>query len=379
MREIYLDHAATTYLDPMVLEAMLPYFQEEYGNPESLHQKGQNARVALDQARSTIAQLLNCQSNEIIFTSGGTESNNLAILGIAQASKGKHIIISAIEHSSIFEPCKFLEKNGYEITILPTDKEGFINLEELKNAIRPDTILVSIIYANNEIGTIQDIKKIGEICRANKVPFHTDACQATGVENINVEELNIDLMTLNASKIYGPKGVGALYINQSVNIKTIQFGGGQENNLRSGTHNTTGIIGLAKALELSQKNRNQENQRLTKLRDQLIDNILKLVPHSQLNGPRQNRLANNINLSFQGVRGEELLLHLDNLGIYISTGSACQARSAKSSSVLKALGLKRDLIDSTIRISLGKKNTDSDIDYLIEILPDLISKLRKRG
>lgn len=386
---IYLDNAATTYVDPLVLEAMSPYFSEEYGNAESLHEKGINARVALDNSRETIAKILNCQPSEIIFNSGGTEANNLAIFGAARAnkSKGRHLITTTIEHPSVSEPFKKLEEEGYKITMLKVDSTGLINLEELKSSLRPDTTLVSIIYANNEIGTIEPIREIGQICHEKGIIFHTDACQAAGAKNIDVEELYVDLMTINGSKIYGPKGVGALYVRKNTKMEPIIFGGSHKNGLRGGTHNIPGIVGLAKALELAQQEHKTENLRLTKLRDYLIEGILEKVPGTKLNGPNpknfeQNfcpRLPNNINFSVEGVTGQDLLLQLNEAGIYVSTGAACKVRASKPSNVLKAIGIPLNLIQNSIRISLGKKTTPEDIEYVLRVLPKIVEQIKKRG
>lgn len=386
---IYLDNAATTYVDPRVLDAMLPYFSEEYGNAESLHEKGMNARMSLDNSRETIAKILNCQTSEIVFTSSGTEANNLAIFGATRAnkSKGRHLITTTIEHSSVSEPFNKLEKEGYEVTMLKVDSNGLINLEELKSSLRPDTTLASIIYANNEIGTIEPIREIGQICHEKGIIFHTDACQAAGAENIDVEELNVDLMTINGSKMYGPKGVGALYVRKNTKIEPIIFGGSHENGMRGGTHNIPGIVGLAKALELAQQEHKTESLRLTKLRDFLISSILEKVPGTKLNGPNpknyeQNscpRLPNNINFSIEGIIGQDLLLQLNEAGIYVSTGAACKVRTSKPSNVLKAIGVPLNLIQNSIRISLGKKTTPKDIEYVQQVLPEIVEQIKERG
>lgn len=389
MKEIYLDHAATTPVDPKVLEAMLPYFTEEYGNAESLHSKGQNARMAVDKAREIIARILHCQATEIIFTSGGTEANNLAIFGVAKANekKGKHIIVSAVEHSSVRGPFTKLAEEGFEVTWLKVDKEGFVNPADVADAIRPDTIFVSVMYANNEIGTIEPIAEIGKICRAKKIIFHTDACQAADSQTLDVEELQIDMMTINASKIYGPKGAGAVYIKQGISISPQIIGSSHENGLRAGTHNVPGIVGLGKALELAVTEREEKNVRITFLRNKFIKGILEKIPNSILNGPNPfdskylnatcPRLPNNINFTFKGIEGPDLLLQLDNLGIYISTGAACNIKGSKPSNVLTAIGLSKELIQNSVRMTLGKSTTEEDIDYVLEVLPPLIEKMRK--
>lgn len=385
MPTIYLDHAAATYTDPRVLEAMLPYFSEIYGNAESHHQQGKASLIAIDQARETIAKILNCRENEIFFTGTATEANNLAIFGTIKANeraaqaknkKTTHLVTSTIEHSSVRVPFEKLQEEGHEVTWLTVDKYGLVNSVELEKAIRPDTILVSIMYANNEIGTIEPIKEIGEICRKHKVLFHTDACQIAGTTNLDTQELNIDLLTINASKIYGPKGVGLLYIKKDTPIEPIIYGGTHERGIRAGTHNVPNIVGMAKALELVQQEKDTENTRLTKLRDKLIKAILEKVPDCNLNGHPTKRLPNNVNITFEGINAQELMLHLDEAGIYVSTGSACNVGTFKASPVLMAIGLPLKNVHSTIRMSLGKKTTETDIDYVIETLPKIIEKMR---
>lgn len=383
MPEIYLDHASTTYVAAEVLAAMLPYFTDIYGNPESLHQAGKKSLIAIDEAREKIAKILHCQSSEIIFTSGGTESNNLAILGLTKTFKAAnphlkqpHCITSKIEHASVLEVCKQMEKEGWEITYLDVDHEGFVDVEKLKSAIKAETALVSIIYANNEIGTIQNIREIGTICRAAKVPFHTDACQAAGALNLNVKELNIDMMTINGGKIYGPKGVGALYVRQGLQISQITYGGHQENEIRPGTHNVPGIVGLGKALEIAHENQKEENERLIRLRDHFIHNLTKNIPDIQLNGPPDRRLPNNINISIPGINGQQLLLLLDQAGIYVSTGSACNAGMNVGSHVLAALKMHPNLIRSSLRLSLGKSTTAAELDYALSKIVENVSHIR---
>ncbi|MBD3360907.1 aminotransferase class V-fold PLP-dependent enzyme [Candidatus Peregrinibacteria bacterium] len=376
-KEIYLDHASTTYTDPRVLGAMLPYFSEKYGNPQSRHSKGKEALIAIDNAREKIAEILNCRPSEIIFTSGGTESNNLAIFGTARANqkKGKKIITSKIEHSSVIAPFKKLEKEKFKITYLDVDNEGFIDPRKLKKSIKHDTKLVSIMYANNEIGTIQKISKIGKICREKGIIFHTDACQAAGL-NLNTQKLKVDLMSLNAGKIYGPKGIGILYKKREIKIEPIIYGGGQEMELRSGTHNVPAIVGIAKALEIAREEREKENNRLKELRNYLIEGILK-IKDTHLNGPKANRLPNNINIYFEDIDADLLVLSLDEAGIYCSTASACKAQTTESSHVLSAIGLSENQAQSSIRFSLGKKTTQKDIDYTLKTLTQLIKKMRK--
>lgn len=386
---IYLDYAATTPVDKEVLKAMLPYFSTEYGNAESLHEKGQNARIAVDKARETIAKILNCQPGEIIFTSGGTESNNLAILGAARASqkKGRHLITSPIEHSSIRSPFSKLEKEGYEITHLKVDYYGFVDPAEIANNIRPDTTLVSVMYANNEIGTIEPIAEIGKICRKKNIIFHTDACQAACSQILDVEKLHVDIMTLNGSKIYGPKGIGALYIKNNTTVEPLILGSAHENGLRAGTHNVPGIVGLAKAMELILAEREKENSRLTNLRNKLIKEILTKIPGAKLNGPNPfdqryvtncPRLPNNTNFSIQGIEGHDLLLQLDEAGICISTGAACATRTSHPSNVLRAIGLSNELIQSSCRITLGRYTSEEDIDYVLKVSQKLVEQIRNR-
>lgn len=378
MPDIYLDNASTTATDPRVLDAMLPYFSEKYGNPHSNHKKGKEAKIAVDNAREIIAKILNCRESEIVFTDSATEANNLAILGIARANmdQGKHLITSKIEHSSVRAPLQQLEKEGFEVTWLNVDSEGFVSLEELENAIRPNTILVSIMHANNEIGTIEPIAEIGEICEKHKTIFHTDAAQTAGYLNLDVQKLNIDLMTINGSKIYGPKGIGALYIKRELQIRPIIFGGAHEKGLRAGTHNVPGIVGLAKALELVQEEKDRENQNLEKLRNKLMEALLTKIKGANLNGPKDNRLPNNLNISIPDVDADRLLLILDEAGIYVSTGSACSTGEAQPSETLKAIGLPQNKVHSSIRFSLGKKTTETDIDYVIETLPKIIEKMQ---
>lgn len=390
-QKIYLDHAATTYFDPRVLEAMLPYFTENFGNPGSRHHYGYQAKKALDKARNTVAEILNCKPKEIIFTSGGTLANNLAIFGIAYAHKkdGNHLITSKIEHSSVYKCFQQLEKEGFEVTYLNVDREGFVDLDELKKTIKTETILVSIIYANNEIGVIQGIHKIAEICgkktksTPNKPFLHIDACQAAGSLEMNVQKLAVDLMTINGSKIYGPKAIGALFIKEGIKLKPLIYGGGQESDLVSGTENIPYIIGFAKALELSQKEKNQENERLKKLQNILIEELLK-IPGTKLNGPNPPkspepfiRLPNNINITFPYTDGDQFLLLLDESGICASTGSACDAHLNEPSHVLQAIGLNKKQAQSSLRFSLGKTTDEAQILKTVEVINQTIKKLKK--
>ncbi len=381
-KRIYLDHAATTPLDREVLEAMNPYFSDKFGNASSLHSFGREARKDMEEARKKISNIINARPNEIIFTSGGTESNNLAIKGIAYAnkSKGNHIITTKIEHHAIEEPCKWMEKElGFKITYLGVNKDGLIDLRELENAINEKTILVSVMFANNEIGTIQPIEEIGKICKKqkHKIYFHTDAVQGLGKEKIDVKKMNIDLLSASGHKMYGPKGTGILYINQDAKIQGIQHGGGHEFHLRSGTENVPGIIGFAKALELMDENREKENKRLQELRDYTIKRILKEIPGSHLNGSMEKRLANNINFYFDDIEGESLLIRLDEKGFAVSTGSACSSKSLEPSPVLTAIGLKPEQAHGSLRVTLGKDNTKEEIELFIEELKKIIQSLRK--
>lgn len=393
--EIYLDHAATTPTDPEVLKAMLPYFSDEFGNPTAIYSRGRKASSAIETSRTKTAELLNCSYDEVIFTGSGTESDNLAIFGTIQALTKKldskktarpedlHIITSAIEHHAVLDPFKKLEKEGYNVTFLEVDKHGLIDPDKFATALTDQTIFASIIYANNEIGTIQPIKELSKLAHSHKnafntpVVFHTDACQAAGALDIDTRTLGIDLMTLNGSKIYGPKGIGVLFKKSSIALEPQIIGGGQEGGTRSGTENVPAIVGLAKALELAQNNREKENTRLTSLRDKLIEGILNNIPKTHLNGHQKNRLPNNINILILDIEGEALLLHLDETGIAVSTGSACDSKSLAPSHVLLALGLPKEAVHGTIRITLGKSTTEEDIDYVLETLPPLVEKLRK--
>lgn len=387
---IYMDYAATTPVAIEVKKEMEKYWSKIYGNPSSLHFLGRMARETLDNARIRIAKILNCGTDEVIFTAGGTESDNLAIFGVARKYKdyGKHIIVSKIEHHAVLRPCEALEKEGFEITYLDVDKDGIVNLEKLTKSLRKDTILVSIMYANNEIGTIQPISEIAKIIndfrfkmqnREKNLPlFHTDACQAAGFLDLNVKNLGIDLMTLNGSKIYGPKQIAILYKKSGVKLEPLIYGGGQEFNLRSGTENLPLIVGLAKALELVERNKKFEVKRLTKLRDYFIKKILKLIPQSILNGHAIKRLPNNINVSLLGVEGESVILMLDDYGICASTGSACNSKSLEPSHVITALGKAeaKEIAHSSIRFTLGKFTDKKEIDYVLKVLPGIIERLR---
>ncbi len=375
---VYFDNAATTKLDKNVLESMLPYLTDSYGNPSSIYKLAQENRIAIENARSSIASIFNAKPNEIYFTSGGTESDNWALKCIAQAyqKKGKHIITSSIEHHAVLHSCKYLESQGFRVTYLPVDKDGLIDLEKLKESICDDTILISIIFANNEIGTIQPIEEIGKIAHEHNIIFHTDAVQAVGSVAIDVEKMNIDAMSLSAHKFYGPKGIGALYLRKNVKIMPFMDGGAQEFSKRGGTENVPGIIGMAKALEIAYKNLDENNIFLTKLRDKLIENILKNVPHCRLNGHRYKRLPNNVNISFEFIEGESLLLLLDSKGFFASSGSACTSGSLDPSHVLLAIGLPHEIAHGSLRITLGKYNTSKEVDSFLTELPEIIKRLR---
>jgi cysteine desulfurase len=364
---------------PEVFEAMSKYFQEVYGNPSSFHTPGIQAKKALDDSRETVAKCLNCKPNEVIFTGSGTESCNLAIKGIALANeqKGKHIITQETEHHAVLHSLDWLkDRMGFEVTVLNVDKYGMVHSSDLKAAIRDDTILVTIMYANNEIGTIQPIKGLAEVARKNKVLFHTDACQAGGLLDINVQNLGVDLMTLNGSKIYGMKGTGLLYKRTGVKLESWIHGGSHEFGYRAGTENIPGIVALSKAIELAQSEREEESQRLIELRDYLINSILEQIPDTFLNGHPTQRLPNNANISILNVEGEAITLMLDYEGIYVSSGSACTSHSLKPSHVILSLGLPYEASHGAIRFSFGKRTKKEDIDYLLEKLPAIVERLR---
>ncbi|MCQ4921483.1 cysteine desulfurase NifS [Tissierella carlieri] len=376
---IYMDNAATTPVKKEVLEEMMPYFTEKYGNPSSVYSLGNISKRAVESAREKVAKVLHADKREIFFTGGGSEADNWAIKGIAfgNKDKGNHIITTKIEHHGILHTCEYLQKNGFEVTYLDVDKYGLINLEDLKNAITDKTILISIMFANNEIGTIQPIKEIGEIAKENKIYFHTDAVQAIGHIDINVKELNIDLLSLSAHKFYGPKGIGALYIRQGVKIDPLISGGGQERNRRAGTENVPGIVGIGKAIELAYENLDGHNDKLIKLRDSLIEKIQSNIPYVRLNGHPTYRLPGNVNMCFQFIEGESLLLSLDMEGIAGSSGSACTSGSLDPSHVLLAIGLPHEIAHGSLRLSLGDFNTEEELDYVVEKLIKIVDRLRR--
>lgn len=375
-----MDHAATTYVKPEVLEEMIPYFTEKFGNPSSIYSHARTTKMAIDDCRERVAKAINADWREIFFTGGGSEANNWAIKGVVNANKnkGNHIITTTIEHHAVLDTCKYLEKHGCEVTYLEVDEKGFINIEELKNAIKDNTILVSIMFANNEIGTVQKIKEIGAICREKKVLFHTDAVQAVGHIPVDVEELNVDLLSIAAHKFYGPKGVGALYIKKGVRIHNLVHGGAQERNRRAGTENIPGIVGMAKALEIAIDAMEEENAKQIKLRDRLIEGLLEKVPYSRLNGPTgEYRLPGNANITFEFIEGESILLMLEAKGISASSGSACTSGSLDPSHVLLAIGLPHEIAHGSLRLSLGEHSTEEDVEYVLEVVPPIVKRLRE--
>ncbi len=375
---IYMDNAATTATRPEVVEAMLPYFTEHYGNPSSIHGVGRDARRAVEKARKQVAAALGAEPREIYFTAGGSESDNWAIRCAAKAleKKGKHIITSKIEHHAVLHTCEYMEKQGYEVTYLPVDEFGRVSVEEVRNAIRPDTVLITIMAANNEIGTLQPIREIGKIAHEAGVLFHTDAVQAVGAVPIDVNDWNVDMLSLSAHKFHGPKGIGALYIRKGVKISNLIFGGAQERGLRAGTENLPGIVGLGCAIELAVQELPEYTQKMTFLRDKLIDGILASVPDTRLNGHRTERLPANVNVSVRYVEGEGLLMRLDLAGIEASSGSACTSGSLDPSHVLLAIGLPHEIAHGSLRLSLGTENTEADVDYVLETLPRVVETLR---
>jgi cysteine desulfurase len=380
--DIYLDHAATTPVDPRVLEVMLPFFSERFGNPSSIYTLGQDARAGLDWARGTLADLLGCQPRELVMTSGATESNNLAIKGVAwwhrfnAPDRGRHIVVSAIEHHAVLHAAEALISHGFEVTVVQPDANGRIHPDVVEAALRPDTCLVSVMYANNEIGTLQPIREIADLAHQRGITVHTDAVQAAGLLPLDVDELGIDLLSLSAHKFYGPKGVGLLYVRRRTPIEWQQNGGGQEGARRGGTENVPFIVGMAAALALATDEMAERASRLRQLRDRLIEGILERVPDARLNGHPHERLPNNVNLSFAGVEGETLLLNLDMLGIAASSGSACSTGSTEPSHVLTALGLSPDIARGSLRLTLGKDSTDAEIDRTITIVAETVDRVR---
>ena len=378
MKNVYMDYSATTYVRPEVLEEMLPYFTQKFGNPSSFYGISRETKRAIDKAREQVAKALKCLSDEVYFTGGGSEADNWAIKGIASAhkNKGNHIITTKVEHHAVLHTCQYLEKNGFDVTYLDVDEEGFINLDDLRNAINDKTILVSIMFANNEIGTIQPIKEIGEICKEKKVFFHTDAVQAVGNVPVDVKEMNIDMLSLAGHKIYGPKGIGVLYIKKGIKIDNLIHGGAQERNRRAGTENIASIVGIGKAIELAHDNLDEHMKRLTDLRDKLMDGLLE-IPYTRLNGPRgDKRLPGNVNVCFRFIEGESILLSLDFKGVCASSGSACTSGSLDPSHVLLAIGLPHEIAHGSLRLTMGEGSSEEDVDYVLEVVPPIIERLR---
>lgn len=375
---IYLDNAATTAILPEVLDKMMPYLTEYYGNPSSVYGLAGVSKEAIDKSRKTIADFIGAKENEIYFTAGGSESDNWAIksAALAKKAKGKHIITTKIEHHAVLHTCEFLEKNGYEVSYIDVDEDGVVKLDELKKAIRPDTILISVMFANNEIGTIQPIKEIGRIAKENGILFHTDAVQAFGHLRINVDELNIDMLSASGHKFHGPKGAGIMYIRNSVKLEPLIHGGAQERKRRAGTHNVPGIVGMGAAIELADKNLEANAEKEIAIRDHLIERVMKEIPHVKLNGHKTNRLPNNANFSFSFIEGESMLMMLDAKGICCSSGSACTSGSLDPSHVLLAIGLPHEIAHGSLRVSMSEQTTMEDIDYLVDNLKAIVERLR---
>jgi len=374
-----MDHAATTFVKEEVLQEMLPFFTEKYGNASSIYALGRESKKAIEEAREKVAEVFNCDAREIFFTGSGTEADNWAIKGVAYAnrSRGNHIITTTIEHHAVLHTCQYLEKEGFEVTYLPVDEYGMVSVEQLKEAITDKTILISVMFANNEIGTIQPIEEIGKIAKERGIYFHTDAVQAVGNIDIDVKKYNIDLLSFSAHKFYGPKGIGALYVRKGVKMNNFIQGGAQERGRRAGTENVAGIVGLAKALELATKDIDSHNKKLIALRDRLINEVLEKIPYTRLNGHPKKRLPGNVNFSFEFIEGESLLLMLDMKGIAASSGSACTSGSLDPSHVLLAIGLPHEIAHGSLRLSLGDDNTEEDIDYVLEVLPKIVNRLRE--
>jgi len=378
MRRVYMDHAATTPVDPLVVEAMLPYFSEYFGNASSLHSFGREAHEAMEAARQKLATLIGAERKEVIFTSGGTESDNLAIKGVAYKNRemGDHIITSSIEHPAVLETCQYLEAQGFKVTYLPVDKDGMVQLSDLEKAITKKTILISIMHANNEIGTIEPVEEIGKIAREHEVYFHTDAVQTVGKTPIDAKSMNIDMLSMSAHKIYGPKGVGALYVRKGVRCDPIIHGGGHEGGMRSSTENVAGIVGLGKAAELARERLAADVPYLISLRDRLTKGVLESIPESHLNGHPSKRLANNAHFRFAAIEGESLIMSLDAKGIAGSTGSACSSKKLLPSHVLLAIGLNEVEAHGSLRLTLGRENTNEDVDYVLNALQEVVGSLR---
>jgi len=378
---VYLDHAATTATKKEVIEEMIPYFSQKYGNASAIYSIGNQAREALEISRAKVSKLLNAEPTEVYFTSGGSEGDNLAIKGVAYANKnkGNHIITSKIEHHAVLNSCETLEKEGFNVTYLDVDEDGIIDIEQLKKSITDKTILISIMFANNEIGTLQPIEEIGKITKENNILFHTDAVQAVGNVKIDVKKMNIDLLSMSSHKFYGPKGVGAIYIKKDTKIVKLIDGGHHERNMRAGTENIPGIVGMAKAMELAYENIEENNKHLIELRDYYISEVEKKIPNIKLNGHKTNRLPGNANISFECINGEELLLNLSLIGICASAGSACSAGGSKPSHVLLSIGLSEELARGSLRTTFGIENTKEDIDYVVANLAKLVMKLKSKN
>jgi len=373
---IYLDNAASTRVDEKVIDEMLPYFKEQFGNPSSIHKYGRLAFMAVQNARKRIASLINAEPKEILLTSGGTESNNTTFYGIAYKKKGKHVVTSSIEHDAILEPCKRLERNGFQVTYLPVDKYGLVNPEDVKRMISSDTCLISIMVANNEVGTIQPIKEICKIAHEKSIPMHTDAVQAVGKVPIDVKDLDVDLLSISSHKINGPKGIGALYIKTGTELDPLILGGGQENGLRSGTENVPNIVGFGKACQLAKENMKQNEDHFRILTTKLRSRVLQEITHVTFNGHPEKRIPNNTHFTFFGVNGEDLILKLDENDVAASTGSACSVKTQKASHVLKAMGFSHEQITGSLRLTIGISNTEKEIDDTVEILKKIIKELR---
>jgi len=373
---IYLDNAASTVIHNEVFQEMIPFLKEQYGNPSSIHHSGRMASRAIQKARKQIANLISANPEEILFTSGGTESNNIALFGITHTNKGKHIITSSIEHDAVLEPCKKLEKEGFDVTYLPVSGDGLINPEDVKKSITKNTCLVSIMFANNEVGTVQPIGEIAKLCSEKRIFFHTDAVQAIGKLEINVKELRLDMLSISSHKINGPKGVGALYIKSGTKIEPYIFGGGQENGLRSGTENVASVVGFGKACELAKENLRKNILHFKNLRDVLVSKVMKEIPYVSINGHPEKRIPNNAHFTFLGVNGEDLIIKLDEEGIAASTGSACSVRTQKESHVLRAMGFLHEQIAGSLRLTVGSMNTISEIENTITVLKRVVKELR---
>lgn len=373
---IYLDNAASTPISDDVLQEMLPYLKENYGNPSSIHRFGRITTKAIEAARRRVADLINAKPEEILFTSGGTESNNTALMGIMQQKKGKQLITSSIEHDAILEPCKRLQNDGCDVVYLPVDNFGTVNMDDLKNSITDNTVLVSIMCGNNEVGTIQPIKEIAKICKEKNIMFHSDAVQAVGKMSVDVKDLGVDLLSMSSHKINGPKGIGALYIRDGVKIDPLILGGGQESGMRSGTESVANIVGFGKACQLAKENLQKNSSYLASLRDHLIEHVTREISHVTVNGNRENRLPNNAHFTFLGVNGEDLIIKLDENGIAASTGSACSVRTQKASHVLAAMGFSHEQITGSLRLTVGIGNTKEEIDKTVSVLKSVVAELR---